>query len=177
MHGSHSKLIPICPLMFIWCILFFLFFYNLIYSSFAIRYICFGYYYKVLLLPIRFISLKYPQEISFNIREIWHSFIQVYFVDVNHWIELFFYCPILFFSLYMVNQIVFRESKKQQGEEFHTISHKLRKAFGMVAIGLNFCISIFIISFIYNNINKIKMEWEFMHQPIQLRSTVENMPT
>lgn len=84
-------------------------------------YICFGYYYKVLLLPIRFISLKL-----------------VYFVDVNHWIELFFYCPILFFSLYMVNQIIFRESKNQHGEEYHSFAHKTRKAIGLIAIGINF---------------------------------------
>lgn len=33
--------------------------------SFLFRYICFGYYYKLLLLPIRFISTKYP-IITFN---------------------------------------------------------------------------------------------------------------
>eukprot|EP00026_Physarum_polycephalum_P005852 Phypoly_transcript_05891.p1 GENE.Phypoly_transcript_05891~~Phypoly_transcript_05891.p1 ORF type:complete len:317 (-),score=38.66 Phypoly_transcript_05891:417-1367(-) len=83
--------------------------------------ICFGYYYKLLCLPIRFICLRL-----------------VFFVDVNHWIELFLYCPLLFFSLYHANRIVFRESKRDESEEFHNhLSHNLRKHIGAFMIGLN----------------------------------------
>ncbi len=52
------------------------------------------------------------------------------------------YCPVLFFSLYYANRIIFRENKESPSEEFHNyLSHKWRKHIGAFAIGLNLCTS------------------------------------